>query len=288
MATTLDLGGLTIHWLGGGAFHLDGGAMFGPVPKSLWAPRYPADNDNLIHLVNAPLLVRTGGRNLVIDTGLGNRLTEKQRTIFRVECPWNLVDDLARLGLAREDIDTVILTHCDFDHAGGVVMRDPDNRDRLTFPRARHLVQAREWEDVTHPNSRAIHTYWPENFAGLAESGLLEIVDGEYEAAPGVTLRLCGGHTRGFQLVEMRGDQGCAVHLGDLFPTHVHANPLWVMAYDNFPLEVVELKERLLPRYRERGCWFTFYHDPFMAACRLDREGRPGETLTWEADEWQV
>lgn len=264
---------MTVSWLCGGDFELDGGTMFGAVPKILWSERYPADAQNYIRMLNAPLLVQTGGHTVLIDTGLGNKLTDKQKRIFRVYRNWRLVEDLDRKGLAREDVDVVILTHCDFDHAGGVVMTADSGRPELTFPRARHIIQQREWEDVRRPNIRTIHTYWPENFTGLESNGLLEIVDGEAEIVPGLRVRLTGGHTRGHQLVEMEGSRGCAVHLGDLFPTHVHANPLWIMAYDNYPLEVVELKERLLPRYRNRACWFTFYHDIFMKACRLDENG---------------
>jgi len=283
MTPLLELGSITVHWLEGGDFRLDGGAMFGPVPKTLWAKRFPPDKDNLVPLFNRPLLVRGAGWNLIVDTGLGNRLSEKQKAMFCVERPWNLPGDLARQGLSCEEIDAVVLTHCDFDHAGGIVHRDAQGRDVLTFPRARHLIQVREWEDVCAPNIRSIHTYWPENFVLLEQSGLLELVDGAMEVVPGIRLDRTGGHTRGHQLVEIRGRDGCAVHLGDLFPTHVHANPLWVMAYDNFPLEVVELKKRLLPRYQREQWTFTMYHDPFLAACRLDGQGRVGERLAWRS-----
>jgi len=273
MTTVLDLGSVEISWLGGGEFELDGGTMYGAVPKILWQKKYPADEENYIRLLNAPLLVAVGGHNILIDTGLGNKLSAKQKQIFRVYRDWSLVEDLAAKGLARDDIDIVILTHCDFDHAGGVVMHNDHGDSELTFPRAHHIVQKSEWEDVCSPNIRSAHTYWPDNFSGLADSGLLELVDGEAEIVPGVTVRPTGGHTRGHQLVAIEGTRGCAVHLGDLFPTHTHANPLWVMAYDNFPLDVVRVKERLLPEYRHQECWFTFYHDIYMKACKLDEQG---------------
>jgi glyoxylase-like metal-dependent hydrolase (beta-lactamase superfamily II) len=279
MSTFLDLGSVRIDWLCGGDFELDGGTMYGAVPKVLWQKRYPADEDNYIKIPNAPLLIRTGTHAVLVDTGLGNKLSAKQREIFRIYQDWRLPEDLDRLGLAREDIDLVILTHCDFDHAGGVVMHGDDGAPELTFPRARHIIQKREWEDVCQPNSRAKHTYWPENVAGLAESGLLELVDGDVEVAPGITVRLTGGHTRGHQLVEIRGRDGAAVHLGDVLPTHTHTNPLWIMAYDNFPLDVIAVKESLLPRYQEQSWWFTFYHDIHMKACRLNEKACVGEQL---------
>ncbi len=276
----LSLGNITITWLCGGNFELDGGTMYGAVPKALWQKKFPADDENYIRMLNAPLLVQTEEFNLIVDTGFGNKLTEKQQQIFRVYKPWSIPEDLERVGLQRQDIQYVILTHGDFDHAGGVVMHNATGTPELTFPAAKHVIQSMEWHDITHPNSRAAHTYWPENFAGLKSSGNLVTIKGDREIVAGVSTRLTGGHTRGHQLVEIRGSEGCAVHLGDVLPTHTHTNPLWIMAYDNFPLELIEQKENLIPRYQEQKCWFTFYHDPFMKACRLDDDGRAVQQIT--------
>ncbi len=279
MNPILDLGNIQISWLNGGEFELDGGTMYGAVPKVLWNKKYPADENNYIRMLNAPLLVRTGDKNVLIDTGLGNKFSEKQKQIFRVCRDWTVTEDLKKLGLDRRDVDVVILTHCDFDHAGGLVMLSEQGKTKLSFPAARHIVQSTEWQDVQQPNIRSIHTYWPENFAGLGDSGLLEIVAGEAEIVPGITVRHTGGHTRGYQLVEIQGSEGCAVHLGDLLPTHTHTNPLWIMAYDNFPMDVIQLKQELLPRYQQQQCWFTMYHDIFMKAYRLDQNGQVTERI---------
>ena len=279
MKPSLQLGNIQITWLCGGDFELDGGTMYGAVPKVLWNKKYPADENNNIRLLNAPLLVQTGSSNILIDTGLGNKFTDKQKEIFRVCRDWVVIDELKSLGLDRREINFVILTHCDFDHAGGVVMLNDQGNPELTFPGARHIVQAKEWDDVLNPNIRSIHTYGPENFSGLVDSGLLELVDGDAEVVDSITVRHTGGHTRGYQLVEIRGSEGCAVHLGDLFPTHTHVNPLWIMAYDNFPLEVIQLKQKLISLYRRKNCWFTFYHDIYMKACRLDDQGKITEQL---------
>ena len=269
----LDLGSIKITWLCGGDFELDGGTMYGAVPKTMWQDKYPADSENLIKMLNAPLLVQTESHTLIIDTGLGNKLTEKQQQIFRVYKPWSIPEDLHALNLQPSDIDYVLLTHGDFDHAGGVVMADDHGDNVLTFPGAQHVIQEREWFDINNQNSRSVHTYFPQNFAGLEPGKNLELVRGDREIIPGMTVRLTGGHTRGHQLVEMNGSEGCAVHLGDVLPTHTHTNPLWIMAYDNFPLELIEQKEKLLPHYREKNCWFTFYHDIYMKACRINERG---------------
>lgn len=273
MNKSLDLGTISISWLNGGEFELDGGTMFGAVPKVLWNKKYPSDNANNIKMLNAPLLVETSQAKILIDTGLGNKLSDKEIDIFRVTRPWGVVEDLAELGLGRDDIQYVILTHCDFDHAGGIVMHNDHGQPELTFPKARHVVQKMEWEDVTHTNSRSAHTYWPHNFTGLETSGLLELIDGEQEVTPGITVSSTGGHTRGHQLVVIDGTTECAVHLGDLLPLHSHFNPLWIMAYDNFPLDIIEQKEALLPFFASRNCWFTFYHDIYMKACRIKPSG---------------
>ncbi|RMG04068.1 MAG: MBL fold metallo-hydrolase [Nitrospirae bacterium] len=278
MSESLKIGRFELHWLRGGEFELDGGAMFGVVPKVLWEKKYPTSTGNNIKLVAYPILVKTPHGNLLIETGLGNKLTEKQRKIFSQQSEWMVLEDLQALGLSPDDIDYVVLTHCDFDHSGGIVSSDGDDLT-LTFPRARHLIQKKEWEDVKNPGKRASHTFWSINFTGLEESGNLELVEGVAEVLPGVTLIHTGGHNRGHQIVRMESDGEVVLHLGDLLPTHIHFNPLWVMAYDNYPLEVISLKERYEKEGIEENAWFTFYHDPFLRACRFDEKGNTVDVL---------
>ncbi len=270
----LIIGDFQIHWLNGGDFMLDGGTMFGPVPKTLWERKRKADSRNLLHYTNDVLLIQTPDKNIIVDTGLGNKLTPKQLSIFQVKSPWSLVEDLAVLDLTCQDIDMVLLSHCDFDHAGGVVMHNRQGEEELTFPSAIHYVQETEWQDVNAPCRRAESTYWPQNFNALKKDGKLTIISGDHEVCPGITLRHTGGHTRGHQLVEIQSQGETAVHLADLFPTHDHNNPLWVMAYDNFPLEVIDRKEEYFSYYQKLNSWFTFYHDPLVKACKLDTEHR--------------
>ena len=278
MTANLKIGRFELYWLDGGSFELDGGAMFGVVPKVLWSKKYPATEDNFISLVASPILVKAPDALVLIETGLGNKLTEKQKKIFRVTREWMVPEDLEKLGIKREDIDYVILTHCDFDHSGGIVMKEDDGMN-LTFPRAKHLIQRKEWEDVKNPNRRSAHTFWEINFKGLEESGVLELVDEEAEVIPGLRVIHTGGHNRGHQVVRIEDGGEVALHLADLLPTHVHFNPLWVMAYDNFPLEVIRLKEELETSGIKDNAWFTFYHDPFVRACRFDEKGEVRESL---------
>lgn len=270
----LKIGDYEIFWLHGGEFALDGGAMFGPVPKGIWSKRYPVDAENYIRLMASPMLIKGENVRILVESGFGNKLTEKQRKIFHVRREWDLVADLAAIGIGREEIDTVVLTHGDWDHAGGVVMVNDAGEPELTFPAARHIIQAREWEDVRYPTNRSGAAYWPVNFDLLAASDLLSLVDESATVAPGITLRLTGGHTRGHQVIFIESQGERAVHLGDLLPTQVHFNPLWVMAYDNYPLDVIAEKQKLIQESAAGDSWFLFYHNPFCNACKFDASGK--------------
>lgn len=267
------LGEFELIWLNGGKFALDGGATFGVVPKALWTKKYPADADNCIPLLASPILVKTPDALVLIETGVGNKLDEKQKKIFRLQDEWQILQDLESLGIKREDMDFVILTHYDWDHAGGVVMKDTDGGFVLTFPEAKHVIQKTEWEDVLKPNKRSINSYWPVNYETLNRSKNLELVDGTDEIIKGIKVIHTGGHNRGHQIVRLKSKNETALHMADLLPTHAHFNPLWVMAYDNFPLDAISLKEKWENAGISENAWFTFYHDPFMRACRFDEKG---------------
>jgi glyoxylase-like metal-dependent hydrolase (beta-lactamase superfamily II) len=274
MKPSLKIGDFELTWLNGGTFELDGGTMFGVVPKVLWQKKYPADAENYITLDKSPSLVRTAKELVLIDSGLGNKLTDKQKKIFRVRQEWTVLDDLRKIGIDRGDIGAVILTHYDFDHSGGVVMQEKSGSLSLTFPKARHVLQKKEWEDVLNPNSRTISTYWPVNNELLRGNDRLELVEGDAEVLPGITVYLTAGHNGGHQIVELASKGETALHLGDLLPTHAHSNPLWVMAYDNYPMDAIALKEQWILSGVGEGAWFTFYHDIFMQACMFDDKVR--------------
>ncbi|MBU2537848.1 MAG: MBL fold metallo-hydrolase [Proteobacteria bacterium] len=282
MSQEFRLGAFAIHWLEGGVFEVDGGSMFGVVPRVLWEKKCAGTPDNYVRLANSPMLVQTPHGNVLIETGLGNKLSEKQKTIFRVRREWELLSGLARLGLSRESISHVILTHCDFDHAAGVTMYNETSGLELTFPAAMHHIQRREWEDVLAPNRRSAESYWPENFVGLTEGKNLRLIDGDSEVVPGLRLVHTGGHTRGHQAVWLESEGAMALHLGDLLPMPAYSNPLWIMAYDNFPLDSVAAKERFLGEALDKDAWLLFYHDPAILACRLDHDGAVREAFCAE------
>jgi glyoxylase-like metal-dependent hydrolase (beta-lactamase superfamily II) len=273
MIGPLRVGEFLIYWLDGGEFELEGGCMFGVVPRVLWEKKFPCNHEAFIRLANTPILVRTPTANIIIDTGLGNKLTTKQKRIFRVTADWRADEDLARLGLTREEISHVILTHCDFDHAGGVVRFDATGKQELTWPQAYYYLQRTEWEDVLTPNHRSASSYWPVNLDLMGSSGRMELVEGLAEVVTGVRLELTGGHTRGHQCVWLESADERAVHLGDLLPSQAYFNPLWITPYDNYPLISVAAKEVLLARAVAENQWFLFYHDPSLAACRCDADG---------------
>lgn len=273
----MRVGEFTIDWLRGGVFELDGGTMFGVVPKVLWQRKLPPVEDNYIKFRNSPMLIRTPGANIVIESGLGNKLNDKQKKIFRVSEGWDIPGSLAELDLRREDIGFVILTHCDFDHSGGVVMAGEGGEPEMTFPHARHLVNSTEWHDAMNPNIRSKSTYLDENLSLLGVSGKLDTVEDGHKVIEGVTLHHTGGHTRGHQVVRIESGGQVAWHLGDLLPSHAHSNPLWVMAYDNYPMEVIDRKAELLKRAASEDAWLLLYHDMKYLACKFDEKGNVTE-----------
>jgi glyoxylase-like metal-dependent hydrolase (beta-lactamase superfamily II) len=255
--------------LSDGRFRLDGGAMFGVVPKVLWERVAPADEANRIRLAATSTLVRTRGKNILIETGMGDKWRGRERELFAVEQPPTLTESLAGRGLSPGEIDYVILTHLHFDHAGGATRLDGDGRPVPAFPNARYVVQRREWQAAVHPNDRNRASYRPENFLPLAEHDQLDLIDGDVLVTEGVRCRLSGGHSAGHQVVVLEGREGVACHLGDECPTRAHLPGPWVMAYDLDPVRAMNEKNAYLEHGWKLGWVMIAGHDPENPLFRL-------------------
>ncbi|HEY9900404.1 MAG TPA: MBL fold metallo-hydrolase [Pantanalinema sp.] len=275
----MQLGKIRLRWLSDGAYKLDGGAMFGVVPKTLWTKRYPCDERNYIRLALNTLLIETPDATILVDTGYGTKLTPKQHDIFQLEQPPTLRESLEAAGVSPEKVDYVLYSHLHHDHAAGGTYRDETGTLRPTFPNAKHVMQRAEWEEALSPNIRSAHAYWPENWEPMQVLGLIDPADGEREIVPGVRVIPTGGHTKGHQAILIQSEGQTALHLGDLLPTHAHLNPLWVMAYDDYPMDSIAAKAHWIERAKAEGWWLTFYHDPSILAGRWDEAGNLIERL---------
>ncbi len=258
----LKLGDFDIHGLRDGYFYLDGGAMFGVVPKTLWEKKCPADSKNRIKLALNSILIKTPRALVLVETGIGTKMDQKFRGIYCVETNPGLVPSLTRLGYSRQDVDVVINTHLHFDHCGGNTYRDERGEVVPTFPRARYVIQRGEWEWARRPNEREKSSYIQENFVPLQDYGLLDLVDGDSGIKEGVEVILSPGHTRRHQSVKVSSQGKTLFYLGDLVPTSAHIGLPYIMSYDLFPLETLETKKRFYEQATEEDWVLAFVHDP--------------------------
>ncbi|MBI4971868.1 MAG: MBL fold metallo-hydrolase [Candidatus Omnitrophica bacterium] len=265
----MKIGRFEISIISDGTFKLDGGGMYGIVPRVLWEKKTPPDIQNRITLGMNCVLVRTGKKNFLIETGLGDKLSDKFRKIYEVQKGNQLLIGLARLGLSAKDIDGVIATHLHFDHCGGCTEMSADGRLRSVFPNAKYFVQKQEWHDALHTNKLTEGSYLEENFLPLEKSRLLELIDGSKKIEEGISVQVTGGHTKGHQIVwlESAGEKAC--FLGDFIPTTSHLRLAWVMAYDEYPIELVNLKKGILEKLVEEKHLCFWYHDPQIPASYL-------------------
>lgn len=245
--------------------------MFGPVPKVLWARKIPPDRRNRIVLGTNCLLIRGPRRTILVETGMGTKLSPKQRAIYGVSSEDRLVTALARLGVTPEQVETVVLTHLHLDHAGGATRRAQGGGLVPTFPKARYVIQREEWESAVHPSPFSRGSYWTENFLPLQEAGRLEFVEGDVELGADVRACRTGAHTRGHQIVLIESQGARMAFLGDLIPTTAHLRLPWICAYDHYPLELVELKRRWLDRLVEERWQCVWYHDARVPVTLLTR-----------------
>lgn len=279
LVQSTTVGALRLHAVQAGGQKLDGGAMFGVVPKPLWERRIPADERNRIQLGMRCLLIEHPSGLVLVDTGAGNKEDAKFHDIYGIENGGRngrtmLEDSLAHLGVAPGDVALVIDTHLHFDHAGGNTWRDPSGAVLPSFPAARYVVQRGELDYATNTNERTGASYFAHNFAPLVERGQLDLLDGETTLVEGITAIPTPGHTPHHQSVLIRSGGETALYLGDLVPTRAHLPLPWIMGYDVEPLVTLETKRAMLERARREDWLVIFEHDAGVAWGRVIHDGK--------------
>ena len=258
--TPMRLGRFQVEIFSDGIFRLDGGAMFGVVPKVLWEKQKPADELNRVAMDMNCLLIRDAGRVVLVETGAGPKLSEKQKRNFGVDGPPRLLVELAARGVKPDEVTLVVNTHLHFDHAGGNTYRDGE-RLLATFPRASYVVQRREWEDALAPNERTRGSYVADDFAPLDAAGRLELVDEAVEILPGIRLDRIQGHTRGTQTVRVSDGKETLFFSSDFMPDRHHLPLPWIPSQDLYPLDTLAAKKVILPRAIAEQWLVAFTHD---------------------------
>ena len=267
----MQIGSYKLFTIETGKFALDGGAMFGVVPKTLWEKRIPPDSANRIDMRLRCLLLQGEGRNILIDCGMGHKWSKKLASMYALDySEYTLEKSLAAHRLTKADITDVVITHLHFDHAGGCTEIDGD-KIVPTFPSATYYVQKENLEWAENPKEKDRASYMPENWKPLQREGVLKVVDGEMEILSGIHVRRFYGHTQGIQLPLLTGDGGNKVFFcGDVIPTSIHLGIPWVMAYDNFPLITIEEKKKILKQAADENWVLVFEHCPHVAASRIE------------------
>jgi len=270
----VKVGKANIHLVSDGVFRLDGGALFGVVPKALWRPRVRPDRKNRITMGLNCLLIQSGAKNILVDTGVGTKLSQRRKSIYGVRAG-RLLKGLKDLGLEPQDIHLVVLTHLHFDHAGGCTYIDSSGRPVPTFPRAVYLIQRAEWNEATHTNELTKASYLLEDFLPIENHRQLKLLVGDTEVAPEVWVELTGGHTGGHQVVLVKSEGATAAYLGDILPTPHHMPLPYITAMDLEPLVTLRAKRELLEQAEREGWLLLFGHGLEQQAGRLERsEGK--------------
>ncbi len=249
---------------------LDGGAMFGVIPKVLWNKTNPADELNRIQLALRTMVIKSEDKIILVDTGVGQKMNEKLTKIYNVDhSEYELLKGLAAKGIRPEEITDVIVTHLHFDHIGGATWFD-GNELKLTFPNATYHIQGEQWYWANNPSMKDRASYMPENFKPIEEAGKLNELSGPGELFPGIEMLVMYGHTAGMQLPKISDGKTTLLYCADLMPTASHIPLPYIMGYDNNPLITLEEKKRLLPQVVNENWILAFEHDPFRAACTVE------------------
>jgi len=276
----LTLGDFELSVFSDGTYPLDGGAFFGVIPKIMWSRKMQANERNYVTAGLNSLLIRTGKQTVLVETGMGNKLSERMRKFYGQ--PAKLLDNLAAVGVAPEDIDIVINTHLHFDHCGWNTVRDKDGKIVPTFPRAKYYAPEGEWRYARRPSDRDAISYIPENYDPLVASGQMTLLKGGEEIVPGISVKTFRGHTAHMQAVIVRASQNphfslnqgevghptgssgipTACYISDLIPTSAHIDLAWGMAFDLYPLDTIESRKQYYAQAIPEKWLTVFTHDP--------------------------
>jgi glyoxylase-like metal-dependent hydrolase (beta-lactamase superfamily II) len=256
----LTLGDFELTIFSDGTYLLDGGAFFGVVPKVMWSRKVQADERNYVAAGLNSLLIRTGKQTVLVETGMGNKLSERMIKFYGQ--PAKLLDNLAAGGIAPEDVDVVINSHLHFDHCGWNTVRDKNGKVVPTFPRAKYYAPEGEWHYAQRPSERDAISYIPDNYDPLVESGRMTLLKGGEEVAPGISVETFRGHTASMQGVIVKSGRKTACYISDLIPTTAHIDITWGMGFDLYPLDTIESKKRYYVRAIPEKWLTVFTHDP--------------------------
>jgi glyoxylase-like metal-dependent hydrolase (beta-lactamase superfamily II) len=256
-------------------FRLDGGAMFGVVPRNLWSKHFPPDEQNRIRMTMNCVFIEAGNERVLIETGIGEKWSEKHRAMYGIDRRRPLGESLRGIaGVVPEEITIVVNTHLHFDHAGGNTKIDESGKAVPQFPNARYFVSQAEFEHAESPSERDRASYLADNWRPLKQTGQLELKTANYEVVPGLTMETYPGHNRSMQCWRLEQNGQTMFGFADLVPTRAHVPFAWVMGYDLYPVETVEAKKRLLPQAAREGWTCLFYHDPDEPLGQIVESGR--------------
>ncbi len=270
----MQIGKWKLQTVSGGMFLIDGGTMFGVVPKPLWQRAIAPDEMNRIPSATNCVLARDGEHCVLIDTGYGGKIPEREAKYLESEPAVPIVTHLSELGVTPEEITMVIFSHLHFDHAGGSTSLDAEGELHPTFSKARHVVQQRELDDALSEALELQGAYPLENVQPLVSAGAIDTVDGEAEILPGIHVVPTGGHTAGHQAIFFRDNDHTAVYIGDICPMQAHLRTNWCMSYDSYLLDTRRTKERMLQQAADEQWWLLFDHDPQIAAAQVTRSAQ--------------
>jgi len=284
----MTLGDFELMAFSDGTYLLDGGAFFGVIPKIMWSRKVEANEQNYVTTGLNSLLIRTGKQTILVETGMGNKLSDRMRKFYGQ--PAKLLENLSTAGIAPDDIDVVINSHLHFDHCGWNTVRDKNGKIVPTFPRAKYYAPEGEWQYARKPSERDAISYIPENYDPLVESGQMTLLKGGEEIVPGISVETFRGHTASMQAIIVRSPtrtaarvQGkdeasvpsqvaTACYISDLMPTTAHIDIAWGMGFDLYPLETIESKKRYYARSIAEKWLTVFTHDPKTPWAYIERD----------------